>query len=67
MIALLAAAASGSANVGSGPQALASPRRHHTTPPATQQTDETIVALNARLFHQGMAAVATPTKASIGK
>ena len=67
MTTLLTAAAIGSAAVGRGSHPLPQPRRHHTTPPATQHADDTIVAPNARRRHQGMAAVAAPTARSIGK
>jgi hypothetical protein len=67
MTRLLIADATGSAADGRGPHPLGHPFRHQTTPPSTQHTDDTVVAPKARRRHQGMAAVATPTAASIGK
>jgi hypothetical protein len=62
--ALLAAAASGSAADGRGPQRFGQPRRHHTAPATTQVSDAAVVAAIACRRQR---AVAHATPRSIGK
>src|SRR5919199_2520008 len=64
MTALVTAAETGRAAVGSGPQALGQPRRHHTTPAATQAAEATAVAGSARWRQR---ATAQATARSIGR
>ena len=63
---LVATAAVGRAAVGRGPQALGHPCRHHSSAPATQTTEPTVVETKARRF-QLRVAVSPATARSIGK